>query len=231
MLKKLLWKEWKENLWKLTFGVLVSGAFEAMLLRLRIFPDQATVWVISLVQMLAVPVIYSLDIFSGEMSNRTILLLFNLPAERWKIFFSKYFISILGIALIFVFTGLLAEGLARGREVDAGGLMKMSAGSGAAALILFTWFCGFGAQSRSEAGSLVAMFGVMIGWGIFFFWSSICQVVWALRFTPYCLIVPPAVGPLSEMLRPMATWLSQISGFVVILCIACFRFVKVRRYL
>lgn len=230
-MRRLLWKEWKENLWKLIFGVLVSGAFTALLLRLRIFPDQATVWVISLVQMLAVPVIYSLDIFSGEMSSRTILLLFNLPAERWKIFFSKYLISILGIALIFVFTGLLAEGLARGREVDTGGLVKMSMGAGAAAMILFTWFCGFGAQSRSEAGSLVAIFGVMIGWGIIFFWSSVCEVAWAFRFTPYCLIVPLANETLSEMLGPMATWLSQISGFVVILCIACLRFVKVRRYL
>jgi ABC-type transport system involved in multi-copper enzyme maturation permease subunit len=231
MLKKLLWKEWKENLWKLTFGVLVSGAFTALLLRLRIFPDQATVWVISFVQMLVVPVIYALDIFSGEMSSRTILLLFNLPAGRWKIFFSKYLVSILGIALIFLAAGLLAEGIARGREVDTGGLVKMSFGAGAAALILFTWFCGFGAQSRSEAGSLVAMFGVMIGWGIIFFWSSICEVPWAVRFTPYCLIVPHNAASLPDMLTPMKTFLSQVSGFVVILCIACYRFVKVRRYL
>lgn len=231
MLGRLLWKEWRENLWKLGFGVIVSGAFTALLLRLRIFPDQAVCWVISFVQMLAVPVIYSLDIFSGEMSSRTILLLFNLPAQRWKIFFSKYIISVLGITLIFLCTGLLAEAFTRGREVDTGGLLKMSSVFGAAGLMLFTWFCGFGAQGRSEAGSLVAMFGVIIGWGIIFFWASICEVAWAVRFTPYSLMVPPLNTTLAEMLTPMKTLFSQILSFVVIFSIACYRFVKVRRYL
>ena len=231
MTGRLFWKEWKENLWKLSFGVLVSGAFAAMLLRLRIFPDQATVWVISLVQMLAVPVIYALDIFSGEMSSRTILLLFNLPTERWKIFLSKYLVSIFGIVLIFSATGLLAEGMTRGREVDIGGLMKMSAGFGAAALMLFTWFCGFGAQSHSEAGSLVAMFGVMIGWGILFFWSIICEVSWAARFVPYSIVIRFTNQSLFEILSPLKIVLSQILSFLVILSIACYRFVKVRRYL
>ncbi|MHC5138442.1 MAG: hypothetical protein ACYSOF_00890, partial [Planctomycetota bacterium] len=93
MFKQLLWKEWRENLWKLGFGGAVSAAFVLLLFRIRLFPDAANCVAIGFVQMLVVPVIYALDIFSGEMSNRTIHLLFKFPVPRWKIFFSKYLVS------------------------------------------------------------------------------------------------------------------------------------------
>lgn len=95
-----------------------------------------------------------------------------------------------------------------------------------AALVLFTWFCAFGCQSRSEAGSLVAMFGVFIGWGIIFFWSSLCEVTWAARFVPYSLILMriTKVGPV------WAVFL-QILASAAVLGIACYRYISIRRYL
>jgi ABC-type transport system involved in multi-copper enzyme maturation permease subunit len=97
MFKQLLWKEWRENLWKLGFGGAVSAAFVLLL-----FPDAVNCIYISFVLMLVVPVIYALDIFSGEMSNQTIHLLFKFPVPRWKIFFSKYLVSIGGMIAIFL---------------------------------------------------------------------------------------------------------------------------------
>ena len=230
MFRQLLWKEWRENLWKLVFCGAVSLAFTALLFRIRLFPDSENCIVVSFVQMLVVPVVYALDIFSGEMSNRTIHLLFKFPVERWKIFFSKYFVCIIGMSLIFLATGLLMETLGQGREVQIGFLFKSNILFEIPALMIFSWFCAFAAQSRSEAGSLVAIFGVMIGWGIIFFWSSICQVVWAAHFVPYSFVawaydVRAAWFQLDKMI------FSQIAALVIVLSIACYRFVKVRRYL
>ena len=240
MFWSLFWKEWRENLWKLSFCGLVSVAFIVMLFRIRLFPDSACSVVISCVQMLIVPVIYALDIFSGEMSNRTIHLLFKIPVARWKIFFSKYLVSIIGMGLIFVVSGTLMEVLGHGREAEVGMLYKMSLSFGIPALLLFTWFCGFGVQSRSEAGSLGAMFGVMIGWGIVFFWSNVCNVDWAIRFVPYFIpqyfltpesAKPFVVSPPNLFHMALFIIISQGAAAILILSIACYRFVKVRRYL
>ncbi|MHC4951632.1 MAG: hypothetical protein ACYTEU_11710, partial [Planctomycetota bacterium] len=184
---------------------------------------------ISFVQMLVVPVIYALDIFSGEMSNRTIHLLFKFPVPRWKIFFSKYLVSIGGIISIFLTSGLLMELVSQGREAETGFMLKMNASFGVPAILIFTWFCAFGAQSRSEAGSLVAMFGVMIGWGIVFFSSGICEIEWAFRFVPYSLLNIRL--PVDVWHNPLITIVSQFFSFALILSIGCYRFVKVRRVL
>ena len=107
MFINLIWKEARENLWKLGFCLGVSLAFTILLLRVRIIPDYAVCMLISWAQMFVVPVVYALDIFSGEMSNRTIHLLFKIPVPRWMIFFSKFIVSIAGILITFIISGLL----------------------------------------------------------------------------------------------------------------------------
>jgi ABC-type transport system involved in multi-copper enzyme maturation permease subunit len=222
----LLWKEWKENLWKLWFCGAASVVFTIMLFRIRIIPDFSNCILISFIQMFVVPVIYSLDIFSGEISNRTVHLLFKIPVPRWMLFFSKYLVSAIGIILIFLISGLLMEFMSQGREAQVLFLLTTNSLCGMAALVLFTWFCAFGCQSRSEAGSLVAMFGIFIGWGIVLLWSSLCEVTWAERFVPYSLIMMR----ITEV-GIAGTLLSQILAFAAVLSIACYRYVSIRRYL
>ncbi len=226
MFRMILWKEWKENLWKLWFCGAASLVFTAILFKMRIIPDFVNCVVISFAQMFVVPVVYSLDIFSGEMSNRTIHLLFKIPVPRWMLFFAKYLVSAAGIVLIFLVTGVLMELMARGRETPVMLLFGTNLLCGMAGLLLFTWFCAFGCQSRSEAGSLAIMFAVFAGWGIFFLWSSVCEVTWAERFVPYSLVLMriAKVGPLKAVL-------SQSLAFAAVLAIACCRYASIRRYL
>ena len=226
MFGMLLWKEWKENLWKLWFCGGASVVFTIMLFRIRIIPDFANCILISFIQMFAVPLIYSLDIFSGEISNSTVNLLFKIPVPRWMLFFSKYIVSAVGIILIFLISGLLMEFMSRGREAQVLFLVTTNSRYGLAALVLFTWFCAFGCQSRNEAGSLVAMFGVFIGWGIVLLWSNLCEVAWAERFVPYSLL-------LMEFTKVgfVGTAFSQIMASAAALGIACYRYISIRRYL
>ena len=237
MLKRLLWKEWWENLWKLGFCAGVSLAFTMLLFRLRIFPDLQNAFFISLVQTIVVPVVYALDLFSGEMSNRTIHLLFKIPVPRWKIFFAKYLVAIAGITLSFFVTAAAMEVLAWGREAQPGMLFVVSMLSGLCALILMTWFCLFGCQSRSEAGSLVAMFAVMAGWGIVLFWSRFCEVGWADQVTPFMLayasswVAERGYDGLQRWVHLDLALQTQLATVAIVLPLACYRFVKVRRYL
>jgi hypothetical protein len=103
-------------------------------------------------------------------------------------------------------------------------LLKTNLLYGLAGLILFTWFCAFGCQSRNEAGSLVAMSGVFIGWGIAFFWAEICNVAWAEPFVPYSLAGLGYDWPVGAIF---------LQGLVAaaVLAIACHRYVSIRRYL
>ena len=239
MIKGLLWKEWRENQWKLFFCGSVSLALTALLFRIRLFPDAVNCTVISVVQMFAIPVVYALDIFSGEMSNRTIHLLFKFPVPRWKMFFAKYLVCILSVSLIFLATGILMESLTQGREIEMGYLILISLLFGIPSLLLFTWFCAFAAQSRSEAGSLSVIIGLLIGWGIVIFWAIICQVQWAICFVPYSFCANFfGYGANNWHLSTLSTnsqfnqWiLSQIIIAPLVLTIACYRFVKIRRVL
>ena len=224
MFRMLLWKEWRENLWKLLFCGAASVVFTVMLFRIRIVPDVANCVLISVVQMFVVPVVYALDIFSGEVSNRTIHLLFKIPVKRWMIFFSKYLVAVLGMVLVFVISGILMELLAHGREARILFLLKTNLLYATGGLFLFTWFCAFGCQSRSEAGSLVAMFGVFIGWGVVIFWSTLCQVTWAARFVPYSLVRIDQTGHIWSILL-------QSLVCAALLAVACYRYVSIRRYL
>ena len=224
MFRMLFWKEWRENLWKLWFCGAASVVFTIMLFRIRVVPDIANCVLISVVQMFVVPVVYALDIFSGEVSNRTIHLLFKIPVKRWMIFMSKYLAAAIGMALIFVVTGVLMELLAQGRETRALFLLKTNLLCGTAALFLFTWFCAFGCQSRSEAGSLAIMFAVFIGWGIVILWTTLCDVDWAEHLVPYILAGIHQTGHIWSILF-------QSIMCAVVLAIACYRYVSIRRYL
>lgn len=232
MFLKLIWKEWSENLWKLLFCSAVSAAFIMLLYKMRIIPDEANCLLISTIQMFVVPVVYSLDIFSGEMSNRTIHLLFKIPVGRPAIFLSKFLLSVGSIFLIFLISGSLMELVSGGREVWTFYLLKKSLMYGATAVMIFVWFTPFGCQSRSEAGSLAAFFAVSTGLLIIYFSASVCHIEWAHASVPFTLAwgVGFSSGNAFKVV-PLSVILSQLIVFVAVSAIACFRYTRIRRYL
>jgi hypothetical protein len=142
------------------------------------------------------------------------------------IFFSKYLVSAAGIILIFIASGFLMELMTGGREARDLFLLETNLLFGISGLILFTWFCVFGCQSRSEAGSLVAMSAVFIGWGIVLLWTRVCNVTWAERFVPYSFLLIEITK-----LKLIKILFFQILAFALVLAVACYRYVSIRRYL
>ncbi len=79
MFARLLFKEFWENAWKIAACCIIGVSISMLMLRLRMLDDMSTVNVVSFWHVLLLPVIFCADIFSGEMSRRTIYLLFKLP--------------------------------------------------------------------------------------------------------------------------------------------------------
>lgn len=230
MLMRLLWKEWRESRWKLGFGLIVSLAFTVLLFRIRLIPDMGNAVMISIVQVLVVPVIVALDLFAGEMSHGTIHLLFKIPVPRWQIFVSKILTVLAQTVLIFVSTGVMMELMGHGREVDTGMMLRLNGLFALCAVMLLVWFCVFGAQSRSEASSLAVLFAVMIGWAIVWLWSGVCEVSWAYYGVPY-VVGQWALQVNMEEFRMGQLLISQALLVVLALTLACYRYVKIRRSL
>lgn len=230
MFKRLLWKEWREGLWKVGFGLTVSLAFTVLLFRVRLFPDLSNAVLISLVQVLGIPLIISLDLFAGEMSHGTIHLLFKIPVPRWQIFASKMMVGLAQTALIFVSTGVVMELMGHGREAEPGMLFRINGLCGLCAIMLLIWFSVFAAQSRSEAGSLAALFGVIIGWAIVWLWSGLCHIYWAYYTVPF-VVGQWAIQAKMEGFRVGQLLISQGLLAVLVLALAGYRYVKIRRSL
>ncbi len=109
-------------------------------------------------------------------------------------------------------------------------LFRMNGLFGICAGLVLTWFSAFGSQSRSEAGSLVALFGVVAGWGIVWFWSVLCNVTWAWYFVPYTFTIW-AIEPQNLEFSRGVFLATQIALVGLALSIACYRYVKIRRVL
>jgi len=73
---------------------------------------------------------------------------------------------------------------------------------------------------------LVIMISVFIGWVIVSFWAIIEEVWWVMPFVPYVFVAEEFMtsGPLRFILLqcPVLVW---------VVGIACYRYVKIRRYL
>ena len=230
MFRRLLWKEWREGFWKVEFGLTVSLAFTVLLFRVRLFPDLGNAALISLVQVFGIPLIFCLDLFAGEMSHGTIHLLFKIPVPRWQVFASKMLMGLFQVVLIFVSTGVVMELMGHGREAGVGMLFRMNALCGLCSVLLFIWFSVFAAQSRSEAGSLAALFAVIIGWAIVWLWSGLCEVSWAYYAVPY-VVGQWALQAKMEGFRLGQLLISQGMLAVLVLSLAGYRYVKIRRSL
>jgi hypothetical protein len=76
----------------------------------------------------------------------------------------------------------------------------------------------------------VALFGVVIGWGNVWLWSSLCEVTWALHVVPYVLTTW-AVKPDAPGLSGGQFLATQGVVMGLALTIACYRYVKIRRVL
>lgn len=162
--RHLLWKEWREQRWKLGFGCLLLAAFAVIGLRTRAVADEAVLTGVCLVGVLLLPVLAVTGLVPAERADGSLAALLSLPVPAWQVLVAK---TAAGAALC---AGPLAAAaavgiaMAAGREMSAGAMIGLFARSAAAALSLFFWMFALTVRLPTEARAGLVSLGVLVGW-------------------------------------------------------------------
>ena len=168
MIWALVWKEWREQRWKLGFGGVMLASFTGSLLAARLTtPDEAVlvIWVLG-GGLLA---LYSaMGVFATERSEGTTLFLAAKPVAGWQVFWCKWVmgwvnfaVPMLGCSLL---VWLLADFAGGGRSsqiaaVASGGVKMMLL-----ATTFYTLTCCLAPRRCGEAG--VGLVGLLVVLGM-----------------------------------------------------------------
>jgi ABC-type transport system involved in multi-copper enzyme maturation permease subunit len=225
MFTSLLLKEFKEKGWKIAACCVIGISISMLLLRLRIMEDLAAIRLVAIGYVFLLPLVFCSDIFSGEMSRRTICLLFKLPVERVKVFAAKYLFVIVAVTIICIVNAVLVEVIARGRQQYYFVLAGLFIHSLIAIVSIVSWFCAIGCICRNEAVSAVMLLCVYIGWGCVYLFANMYDHPWLMRFGPVSFNYETA------NLTNHIYWISYLAATVFPVLIAAYRYSRIRRFL
>ena len=170
MIKALLWKEWREQRWKLAFGTAMLLFFTGTLLSAGITSDREIAAMVSFGGGLLLAMYSAMGVFAPERTQNTLAFLGAKPAEAWKTFACKWIfgwlnfaVPLLACSLCFVFMYL---GKKEWLLVPWGLILKGAIGGIAVSTIYYSLILCFAPRISSEAlvggiGLLVALIGVV----------------------------------------------------------------------
>ena len=95
MLKSLLWKEWREQRWKLAFGCVMLMGVCAIGLHSRMTDEVGLLLIVCLAGANAIPLLAAMGIAATDREERSLNFTLALPCSRQKIFCAKFLIALL----------------------------------------------------------------------------------------------------------------------------------------
>jgi len=98
MISPILWKEWREQRWKLAFGTLMLVFFTGSFLAARVTSDREVAVVIWVAGGLILALHSAMGVFAPERANGTMNFLASKPVEPWKVFACKWLFGWLNVA-------------------------------------------------------------------------------------------------------------------------------------
>jgi ABC-type transport system involved in multi-copper enzyme maturation permease subunit len=164
MIRQLLWKEWREQRWKLAFGVVILVGFTAVGLRTRILPDDAVVTLGAGFGGIAFALLAVMGTVAADRYEGTLGQLLALPVRSWVVLLVK---TVVGLAVCLgplVAASILAVFTVGGREVSVSAMGDRYLVCAALATALFIWALAFGIRQPSEARAALAALGVGAAW-------------------------------------------------------------------
>ena len=225
MFTSLLLKEFKENGWKIAACCVIGISISMLLLRLRIMEDAASIKLVAIGYVILLPLVFCVDIFSGEMSRRTIYLLFKFPVGRVKMFAAKYLFVLIAMIVICSVTAVLVEFITQAREQYYLVLASYFVHSLIATISIVSWFCAVGCICRNEAVSAVMLLCVYIGWGCVYLFANMYEHPWLMKLGPVSFNYEAA------NLTNHIYWISYLAATVLPVLIAAYRYSRIRRFL
>jgi ABC-type transport system involved in multi-copper enzyme maturation permease subunit len=168
MLKAILWKEWREQRWKLAFGTVMLLFFTGSFLAARVTSNKETVLIICGFGGILLTIYSAMGVFAPEHINRTKNFLISKPVQPWKTFLCKWFfgwlnftVPILVSTLGFILVVIGDQGM---REFTLHKFLQAPICMVAFATMYYTLVCGLAPRKTGEAG--VGLTGLLVFVGL-----------------------------------------------------------------
>ena len=161
-MRKLLWKEWHEQSWKLGFGCLVLSALAWIGLRSRIIADETMVEWVCFIGFTLLPILSSTGLVPAERAEGSLESLLAMPISPWRILAAKTVMGMLlcaGPMAVAMVVSVLAAG---GREMAENQMLTLYLRSALACSSLFIWMMALTIRLPSEARAALVAVGLLI---------------------------------------------------------------------
>jgi len=164
MLKALLWKEWREQRWRMVLATVWLLGMSAIGLKTRVLPDAAIIVMIWAPTAIILPTFLGMGLFASERKAGTLPFLMVQPVKRGSVLAAKVMVGLLAYLAPMALGGLVLCLAVGGRESSAADLaagIAVIAGFGA---VLFAWQFLAGLRCRKEETYVLAGAIVLGGW-------------------------------------------------------------------
>ncbi len=164
MWKQLLWKQWKEQSWRIAFATVILTAFTAIGLWTRATPDQYVIVIAAVLGATLIPIFITMGLIAPQRADRSFDSLIALPVQGRELFCMILLTGLIGAWAPLLATLSAALAIAGDREISTplllfyfGGVMLYSG------LVVFWTLC---FSIRQQYESRVGLIGliILIGW-------------------------------------------------------------------
>lgn len=164
MMRNLLWREWREERWRLAFGCVLLIGSTAVGLRARMASDADTLLLVVLLGGFLMPLLVAVGTIGSDREERSLDYLTALPVAPRSILGAK---SVVALATVLVpIAGALVVALlsAAGRDMTAARMLLLFGLIAWVAVNLVIWVLAFGAAQPTEARVAVIAIAVLAVW-------------------------------------------------------------------
>lgn len=163
-MRMLIWKEWREQSWRLGFGCVVLGAMALIGLRARFVADETLLlWLFGL-GMTMLPVLASASLLAPERDEGSLESLLSLPVKQATILAVKIGMGIAQCIGPMAVAAAVSIILAGGREMYPAQMLELFARCALTAFFLFLWMASLTLSLPTEARAALLAMGVLIFW-------------------------------------------------------------------
>lgn len=159
MITPILWKEWREQRWKLAFGTVMLIFFTGSFFAARVSSNREVTIVIWVFGGLLLGLYSAMGVFAPERTHRTVTFLAAKPVVPWKVFFVKWLVGWLNMAVPMAACTVLALVVEHG-NYPARRLAAGLAGGLGLATAFYTLTCCLSPRRAGEA--MVGVCGLLV---------------------------------------------------------------------
>lgn len=221
MWQALVWKEWREQRWRMGFGTALLATFTVIGLRTRLIPDEQMVSMTMIVGGILFPLMVAMGLVAPERSEGTMVRLLALPVRPWQVLAAKGLVGAAVCAAPILISGLLAMLVAGNRELPWDKLIGLYGVGTGLTLSVFAWFTAAGIRQPSEARAgiagiiMFALWAMLIGISTMIgveIYHNATQVEWVAMSSPFGLVMlvesnaPPAAVIGIQLAMFAAVW-------------------------